>query len=211
MEEILPGIHHWTAFHEALRAPVHSYYVEPAGALIDPMVPEEGLEVFAGMRVRPQQALLTNRHHFRQSDRFREAFDCLVRLSARALPLLERDLDVTPYTGHDEVAPGIVAVEIGVVGLDEMALHIAHGEGACAFGHSLISAGGVLGYPSDDLLGNRPQKAKHELKHAFTGLLVRDFDALLFAHAAPVGNEGKARLRRFVEEPTEYPEFGRYA
>jgi hypothetical protein len=43
---------------------VSSYYVEPAGALIDPRVPDEGLDAFAG-RARPQQVVLTSGLHAR--------------------------------------------------------------------------------------------------------------------------------------------------
>lgn len=208
MEEILPGVHHWTAFHERLRTRVHSYYVEPAGALVDPMVPEEGLDAFAGM-VTPQQALMTNRHHFRHSDRFREAFGCVVRASAPGMPDLE-GREVRPFWFGDEVAPGVTAVEIGVICPDETALHLTYGEGAIAFGDGLVRPRGVLGFMPDPQLGHKPLTIKKGLKDAFRGLLVRDFDALLFAHGEPQANGGKKALREFVEEPTEYPEFGPY-
>lgn len=48
MQEILPGVHHWTTFHEGIGQRVHSYYLtatEPA-VLIDPRVPAQGLGVF---------------------------------------------------------------------------------------------------------------------------------------------------------------------
>lgn len=78
MEEILPGIFHWTAFHEGIQRRVSSYYIarDPA-ALIDPMLPEEGLEWFHGHE-RPRRILLTNPHHYRHSEGFVEAFGCPV-------------------------------------------------------------------------------------------------------------------------------------
>ncbi len=42
MREIFPGVLHWTAFHDGINAPVSSYFVEPAGIVIDPITPEGG-------------------------------------------------------------------------------------------------------------------------------------------------------------------------
>jgi hypothetical protein len=190
---------------------VHSHYVEPAGVLIDPMVPEEGMEAFAGLSVTPQQALMTNHHHFRHSDAFRRAFGCVVRANARGIEDLD-DQDVRPYFFGDEVGPGVVAVEISVIHRDETALHISHGGGAIAFADGLVRpSGAALGFARDDALGAHPINKKRGLKEAFRGLLLRDFDALLFAHGEPLCHHGKAALRQFVEEPVEYPEFGPYA
>ena len=44
MREILPGLHHWTAFHERIRLDVSSYYAAGSRALIDPMLPADGIE-----------------------------------------------------------------------------------------------------------------------------------------------------------------------
>jgi hypothetical protein len=199
MEEILPGIHHWTTFHDGIGSRVHSYYAEPAAALIDPMVPEEGLEAFAGM-VEPRHALMTNRHHFRHSDRFREAFGCVVRASAPGMGDLE-GRDVEPFRFGDEVAPGITALEIGVLCPDETALHITDGGGAVAFADALVRAAGTLGFVPDPLLGDDPRAIRHGLKAAFRGLLPLHFDALLFAHGEPQPSGGRAALRAFVGEP----------
>jgi hypothetical protein len=209
MRQIMPGVHHWTAHDADLGAPVSSYYVEPAGALVDPMVPAEGMDAFAGMAP-PQQVVLTNHHHFRDSDRFREAFGCVVRAVAPACEELVGH-DVRPFFFGDEVAPGVTAVEIGVIAGDETALHIAHAAGAIGFGDGLVRPAGILGYPADDDLGAHPLRKKKGLKDAFGGLLLRDFDVLLFAHGEPMRDDGKAALREFVEVPVEYPEYGPYA
>ena len=88
-EEILPVVHHWTAFQRELTERVSSYSVEPAGALIDPMVPEAGPGWFETPGVRPQHVVLTSHRHWRETDRFAEAFRCLVRCPLPALKLLE--------------------------------------------------------------------------------------------------------------------------
>jgi hypothetical protein len=64
MQEIFPGVFHWSAFHEPIRANVSSYYVQPAGVVIDPKLPEEGLEAMPGT---PQQVVLTSGHHGRDA------------------------------------------------------------------------------------------------------------------------------------------------
>jgi hypothetical protein len=144
-EEILPGVHHWTAFQPELKERVSSYYVEPAGALIDPMVPEAGLGWFETPGVRPQQVVLTSHRHWRETDRFAEAFRCLVRYPLPALKLLEDGRTREPFNDADEAAPGVTAIEIGKLAPDETALHVAAGEGAIAFGEALIRpAGGPL-------------------------------------------------------------------
>jgi hypothetical protein len=211
IQQVLPGIHHWTAFHsaEGAKEPVSSYYVEPAGALIDPMVPEEGLAWFEERDVVPQQVILTNHRHWRESDRFAEAFDTLVRVPHAALAMLGDDRAVEPFYDGDEVAPGVSAIEIGKMAPDETALHVALGEGAIAFGDALIRpAGGPLAFMPPALLGGHPDRVKEGLRDKFRGLLLREFDALLFAHGEPLANGGKATLRRFVEAPVGKPGYG---
>jgi hypothetical protein len=48
MQEVLPGVFHWTVRHPKLHIEVSSYWLEDTGVLIDPLVPEpEGLAWFA--------------------------------------------------------------------------------------------------------------------------------------------------------------------
>jgi hypothetical protein len=197
MHEIVPGIHHWIAFHEGIRQPVHSYYVQSAAALIDPMVPPEGLGWFE-QRGRPTTILLTNRHHYRHSARFVEAFGCAVRCSEPGLHEFREGRQVEGFRFGEQVAPGITAIEIGAICPDETALHI--GRDAVAFADGLIRSRGKLGFVPDGLIGDDPDAVKKGLYRALAGLLDLDFDALLLAHGEPVAAGGKAALREFVEE-----------
>jgi len=207
VNEILPGIHHWTAFHERIRQPVSSYYVEPAGVLLDPMLPDEGVEWFEG-RARPQQVLLTNRHHYRHSDRFVEAFGCPVRASAPGMHEFEdTDRRVEPFAYGDEPAPGIRAIEVGAICPDDTALHIDVGEGAIALADGLIRpAGGPLAFVPDSLLGDDPAAVREGLRDSLRALLERDFDHLLFAHGNPLIGGAKAALRDFVADAVDEPD-----
>ena len=207
MQELIPGLFHWTTFHDGIRARVSSFYVEPAGALIDPRVPDGGVEAFEG-RVRPQQVVLTSGLHARHAERFAEAFGCLVRASPQALDRLGGALQAEPYTDGDEVAPGITAIHIGKLSPDEYALHIALDDGAIAFADGLIRYAGTLGFVPDALIGDDPEAVKEGLKDAFRGLLTRDFDHLLFAHGDPLIGGGKAALRDFLQQPVGKEDYG---
>jgi len=207
MREILPGLLHWTTFHDGIAARVSFYYLEPAGALIDARVPEGGLDAFAG-RERPQQAILTTGLHTRHAREFADAFGCLIRVPREALTRLGGSLDVETYGAGDEVAPGVTAIEIGKLAPDEYALHVAVGEGAIVFADGLVHYAGTLGFVPDGLLGDDPAKVKAGLKDAFRGVLMRGFDHLLFAHGDPLIGGGKAALRDFLEQPVGYENYG---
>jgi hypothetical protein len=201
MEEIAPGIFHWTAFHQGINMLVCSYYVEPAGIVIDPMVPEDvGLEWFEGRSLAPQQAILTTRHHYRHSDQFAARFGLTVRASSPGMHEFEgTDRVVEPFEFGDEVAPGVTAVGTNSISPDDTTLHIAHGDGALAFADGLIRPpGGPLGFVPDYLIGDDPEPVKAALTDAFRGLLERRFDTLLFAHGEPLVGGGHAALSDFV-------------
>jgi hypothetical protein len=199
VQEIAPGIFHWTAVHPGIRTRVSSYYVEPAGVLIDPMVPEDGLEVFEG-HAAPQQALLTTRHHYRGCAEFVERFGATVACSAAGLHEFEgTGRQVEGFSGGDEPAPGVVVIATDAISPDDVTLHIAHGRGALAFGDGLVRPpGGSLGFVPDGLIGDDPETVKAALYDAYRGLLERDFDTLLFAHGEPLAGGGHSALKEFV-------------
>ena len=66
-------------------------------------------------------------------------------------------------------------------------------------------------WPSGSRRGPARADLAEDLKEAFRGLLLRDFDALPVAHGEPLRDDGKRALREFVELPVEYPEYGPYA
>jgi hypothetical protein len=205
MREVIPGIFHWTTLHEPIGMRVSSYYVEPAGIVIDPKVPDEGLESLPGT---PQQVVLTTGLHDRDAQRFADAFDIPIRASFEAAERLGDALQIEPFNDGDEVASGVTAIVIDVLCPDECALHIAVDKGAIAFADGLIRYGDALAFVPDDLLGAHPDRVKDGLKQAFLGLLTRDFDHLLFAHGEPLVGGGKAALRDFATSPVGHEDFG---
>ena len=204
MREILPGIHHWTTFHEGIRQRVSSYYVEPAGALIDPMEPAEGVGWFERTGRRPERIVLSNRHHWRDSARFVAAFGCPVLCHEAGLHEFADGRTVRGFRFGDELAPGVTAHEVGAICPEETALRLDAGEGALLFADGVIRGRhGELAFVPDALLGDDPPAVRDGLRAALRRLLDETtFDALLFAHGAPVPIGARSMLLTFVTAPT---------
>jgi hypothetical protein len=197
VKEIIPGVWHWTAFHERIRSDVSSYYVERAAALIDPMLPDEGIDAFRGRA--PEVILLTNRHHYRHSDRFVEAFGCRVLCHRAGLHEFAGGPDVEGFSFGDDVANGVLALEVAALTPEETAFHIDSAPGALSFGDAFVNrSDSGLGFVSDKLIGDDPETVKEGLREAFRRLLAHDFDALLVAHGDPMPSGGKAALLKLA-------------
>lgn len=196
MNEITAGLWHWKAMHPAIGIEVSSYYVEDGGTLIDPMLPAEGVGWFRE-HGEPQRIVLTNRHHYRDSDAFHKEFGCPVLCHEAGLHEFEAGPEVDGFRFSDQVAPGIVALEVGAICPEETALHIDLGEGLLCFADGLINHGG-LGFVPDSLLGEDPDGVKRGLRDSLRALVDRPFDGLLFAHGDPLPGGGKRALEQFV-------------
>ena len=199
MEEIAPGIWHWTAFHEGIRSPVSSYYVQPSRAMIDPMLPEDaGPQWFADRGV--ERILLTNRHHYRHSDQFAAALGCPVLCHEAGLHEFEGGPAVQGFRFDEEVAPGIVAREVGAICPEETALHVRHGNGAIALADAVVNwPDRGLGFVPDEYMGDDPEEVKRGLRASLSNVLRLDFDTLALGHGNPIAADAKASLARFVE------------
>jgi Metallo-beta-lactamase superfamily len=203
MNEISPGIWHWPAYYDSIGMDVHSYWIEPAGIVLDPMVPPDaGLEWWDDRDVKPQQVVLTIGLHWRESDEFAERFGTPIVVPKPALHRYEgTDRDPETFEWGDEIAPGVTAIEIGGIAPDEAALHIEHGDGAVAIADGAIraSGGGPLTFVPDGLMGDDPETVKSSLRDAFRGLLTRDWDALLMAHGEPIPSGAQKALKDFID------------
>lgn len=196
MNEIAPGLWHWTARHDRIPFDVSSYYLAPERVVIDPMLPPEGLEWFEE-HGEPAHLLMTNRHHDRHAWRMRDAFGATVHCVRNGVHEIEGRGPVEPFDFGDELPGGVVAYEIGAICPDEVALHIpAHRALACADG--VVSFGGGLAFVPDDYM-DEPEQTKAGLREAYRRLLDLDFDILLLAHGDPVVGGGKEALSRFAE------------
>ncbi len=199
MHEIAPGIFHWTARHERIDRDVSSYYLVAERVLLDPMIPADEIAWFED-RGAPAAILLTNRHHYRHSASFVEAFGCTVWCNRLGLHELEGHEEVQPFDPGDELPGGVVAQEVGAICPDETALHMpALRALACADGLVRMGGDGPVGFVPDPLLRDDPGSVKAGLVEAYRGLLELDFEHLLLAHGNPLVADGKAALQRFVE------------
>jgi hypothetical protein len=197
MEEVLPGVWHWTAEHPKIGVEVSSHWVQASAAVIDPLLPpDEGMDPFR--REPPERVLLSNRHHLRHSERFAEEFGCSIGCSRPGLHEFDGGPEVDGFDFGDQVAPGIEALEVGAICPDESALWIRD-PGALVIADGIMRYGGEMRFVPDGLLGDDPEAVKAGLREAYSRLLDRDFDNLLFAHGEPLIGGGKEALHRFAQ------------
>jgi hypothetical protein len=190
MDEIAPGVWHWTARRESIGNNVSSYYLAEERVAIDPMLPPERPDWF-----RPEHAILTTRHH----DREAWQLGCTVWVVEQGAYELEGRGEFRTYAWGDELPGGLVAHEVGSLSPDETALHSASRR-ALAVGDGVVrrEANGPLSFVSDRLMDD-PERDKAGLRAAYRQLLELDFDLLLLAHGDPVVGDAKEQLRAFVE------------
>ena len=200
MKEILPGVFHWTTFHEGIGQDVHSYYISDADPafLIDPKVPAEGIGWFRKHNP-PENIYLTNRLHYRHSGRFAKYYGARVWCHEAGLHAFGRDKKVAGFVHGDELPGGVLALGVGVLCPEETAFHLPLGKGILSIGDAVISEDGGLCFVPDFLMGDDPEAVKRGLKKVFTSYLKRDFDAMLFAHGEPITSGAKNALRRFLK------------
>ncbi|MDX1660530.1 MAG: hypothetical protein R3326_01955 [Gemmatimonadota bacterium] len=198
MDQVKTGVWHWASMHEGIGQPVHSHYVVTGneGVVIDPRVPDEGLEWFEE-RTAPTHALLTNRHHYRHAERFRERFGLTVWCNENGMHEFDAGEEVEPFEFGRQLPGGFTAVEVGVLCDEETAYHRPESK-LVALGDSVISWEGELGFVPDDYLGEDPDAVKTGLRRSLEGLLDRDFDTLILAHGEPLVSDARDRLREFL-------------
>jgi hypothetical protein len=198
VQELSPGLWHWTARHDHIDGEVSSYYLTEPRVAIDALLPAEGLEWFE-QHGAPKHVLLTNRHHDRHAWRLHEAFGSTVHCIRNGLYELDGRGPVEAFDFGDRLPGGIVVYEIDSICPDETALHIpSHGAIACADGIVRWHGGEELGFVPDFLMDD-PEETKRGLRDAYRRLLELDFDTLLLAHGDPIAAGGKQALRDFLE------------
>jgi len=197
VEEIAPGIWHWTALHPRIKIEVSSYYLPAEGVLIDPIAPSEGLDWFAEHGP-PTDVLLTNRHHYRSSALFAERFGVTVHCVREGMHEFTGGERVEPFDFGDELPGGVVAHAVGAICPDETALHIpARHALALADGAVRWDAGGPLTFVPDALM-DEPTRTKEGLRDSYRRLAQLDFQHLLLAHGEPFVGTGREALAAFA-------------
>ena len=196
MQEVLPGIWDWQAFYEKLGMPVHSHAVR--GTLIDPMLPEEGVNALRGLQ--PERIVLSNRHHDRHAQQLAEELGLPVLCHRDGLhEFRDRPLEPEGYdAGGAEIAPGIQAHEVIEGWYGECALHVPDAELLIIADTVIRDQDGNLVFVPDQYLGDDPEEEKEHLRTGLRSLLELDFDHMLFAHGPPWIGGAKGALREFL-------------
>src|SRR3954447_10433606 len=122
IDEVIPGVHHWTQVHPNIQTRVHSHYAEGSGTVFDPLVPDEGIEWFDGRPV--ERVVLSNRHHLRHAERFAERFDCPILASEPGLHEFAAGPDVQGFAFGARLAGDVMALEMAAICPDHTALLI---------------------------------------------------------------------------------------
>lgn len=201
MDEIAPGLFHWTAHHDGIGQDVHSHFHVPSGTLFDPMEPPEGVGWFERTGRRPQRIVMSNRHHWRHIPRYVEAYG--IPVLCHEAGLYDLPDGVQGFAWGDEVADGVTALEVGVLCPEETALWTAEPR-ALLFADSVIRGRhGELAFVPGGLLGDDPAAVRSGLRERFRRLAEdTEFDVLLMAHGAPVPAGGRGMLLTFATVPT---------
>ncbi len=200
IEESLPRLAQWSVFHESIGQLVHSAFDLSSGTLVDPMQPAEGLDALAALAT-PQRIVLTNRHHYRHSQRCVERFGCPVLCHEAGLEHFKGEHAVEGFRFDEQLANGVRALELASICAEETTLLLDVAGGVLCFGDGVTrDEDGSLAFMPDELLGEHPERVRAGLSRRLRRMLDEDFDVLLFAHAEPVLAGGEALLSDFLSK-----------
>ncbi|MCL2417735.1 MAG: hypothetical protein FWD04_00465 [Conexibacteraceae bacterium] len=205
MDEILPGIWHWTAPNPGIGGTlVASLWLDAPGVLIDPLLPDDvGIDWFAARPTPPVAVALANRHHFRSSGEVRERFGAEVFVPALGLHEFSDRGPVTSYSPGDALPGGLVPFTVGSLSPDDGGFHLGSASAlwlADTVVRSTVDPESEIGFVPDFLMDD-PGETKRGLLAAFTRLLDEyEFEHLLLAHGLPLIGNGRSELERLVRD-----------
>src|SRR4051794_16077120 len=117
--EILPGVLHWTSYHEGIHHDVSSYYLVDERVLLDPRRPDGGFDALALTYGEPEVVVLSNRHHYRHAGEAATRFGAEVLCHEAGLHEFADGRRVQPYAFGDTLPGGLVAEELDAICPDE--------------------------------------------------------------------------------------------
>ncbi|HEX3618097.1 MAG TPA: hypothetical protein VHU61_16255 [Solirubrobacteraceae bacterium] len=205
MNEIIPGVWHWTTPNSNIgNTLVSSYWLDEPAVFIDPLLPADaGAAWFESRPLPPQAIVLSNRHHYRDSGQIHERFGCQVHVPAAGLHEFSDRDHVVGYEPGDELPGGLVAFVVGSLSPDEHGLLLAPAA-AIWLGDTIVRSmtdpESRIGWVPDSLMDD-PQATKAGLLAAFTRVLEQyDFEHLMLAHGLPLVGDGRDQLEQLVRD-----------
>jgi hypothetical protein len=189
MQEILPGVWHWTTVHPNLGQEVSSYWLAKERVLLNPLRPTEGADRIAD----PQAVVLTNRHHLRDA----EAFGVAIHAPATGLDDLPDG--VQGYADGDDIGGlGLRAHAVFADWPDEFAVEIPSVRALALADGAVREGDGPLVFVPEQYM-DEPEEEKRGLAEGLGRIAERvDFDALLPSHGDPIAAGGREALREFA-------------
>ena len=191
MQEIAPGIRHWTAEHPKLGIDVSSYWLRDLKVLLDPIaVPDEVDDV--------DEILLSNRNHLRDAVGARERFGATIRAPRTGRDEFGDSDPVEFYDFEEPLAGGAVtAYQVTELWPDDCVLHIPSLK-ALAIADTVVNYEEQLDFVPDQFMDD-PDAEKRALREGLARCVDRlEFDHLLLAHGTPIAGDGRERLRTFA-------------
>lgn len=205
MEEIIEGVFHWKATHPNTGSEVGCHFVAGSGTAIDPLLPDEGIEWFDGRGI--ERVVLSTRHHLRHGPEIAARFGCPILCHESGLHEFEGGPEVEGFAFGERLAADVVALEMDAISPDDTVLRIEASGTALLFADSVVNRGS-LGFVSDGLIGDDPERVKEDIRRHCTALLDERFEHLLFAHGDPLIGVGRPALQAFANGTTRTA--GRY-
>ncbi len=195
MEEIIEGVFHWKAIHPNTGSEAGCHFVAGSATAIDPLLPDEGIEWFDERGV--ERVVLSTRHHLRHAPELAERFGCPILCHESGLDEFEGGPEVSGFAFGERLADDVVALEMDAISPDDTVLRIEANGTALLFADSVINRGS-LGFFSDGLIGDNPERVKEEIRKHCAALLDERFEHLLFAHGDPLIGVGRPALQAFA-------------
>lgn len=196
MREIIPGVWTWHVHEVSRDLDFNGWYVRAGGTsvVIDP--PEAPASVLREIEElgRPAVVLLTNAHHARASARFRESFDCPIRVHEDDAALMGMPAQGTFRSG-DRLPCGLLAVTVPDSKTPGETAFLLRGEV-----DALIVGDAVIGRPPGGLSMLPPEKLANPTaaKAGLRVLLDHSFEALLLGDGTSIPRGGRRALEAFV-------------
>jgi hypothetical protein len=196
MQQVLPGVWDWQVVHESIGFPVHSHLV--GTTLVDPMVPEGGLDALPG---KPERIVLSNRHHDGHAERISGALGIPVLCHRDGLHEFEEKTLKPEGFGDDgeEVVPGMYAYVPVPSWPGDCVLHVPDLDLLVIADTLVRDESGDLSFVPDQFLGDDAEEEKAHLGEGLKSVVDLDFDHILMRHGPPWIGGARVALRDFLQ------------